>query len=775
MSSTTKIVVLGGGYAGVEAAQKLHKKYKRNPAVEITLIDRNPYHTLMTELHEIAGSRTEPEAVQVSFKRIFSGTSVKVVIDEIEGIDFEASKLRSNIATYDYDYLVLSTGGHPEFFGIPGIQENSFSLWSLEDAIRIRQHVELMFRAAAKEPDPEMRKRQLTFAVAGAGFTGIELIGELMERADTLCRKYHIDREDVRLIVIEAQDRVLPILSEKPQRKALQYMQKKGVEVLLNAPIVKGEPGRYTLKSGQVIEAETFVWTCGIQGSEFTAKINLTKGRVSNDKCSIATPEGIHGMAGCHFDDDERDIVGERGRILVNGTMQSVDYPNVYLAGDMIWYLHDEKVVPQIVENALQTADVAAHNISARIDGNEEKKTFVPNFHGFMVSIGGKYAVASVMGLNLYGFMAMALKHMVNLHYLWGLAGFNACWTYLQDQFFKIKNRRSILRGHASAKVPAYWTIPARLWLGLMWLFEGINKIGEGWFNFELGSKSSWMFSRGVTQSGIKPAADATSAASDAGAAAPAAADALSAATDAGAGTAAAGSAAAPDAVSAATDAVATGTAAAPAAQVADAVSAATDAATTAAPATATTAVVDAVSAATDAVAAGSAAAPAADAVSAATDAVAATVAVAADAAGAQLGKVWDLDKTILDYNSGIVTWFRQTFMDGIFANLDYSFFQIMIVGMEMGIGLMLLGGFLTFPAAVASIGMCLIFTLSGMFSWAQLWFVFLAIVLMGGAGHAAGLDHWVMPWVRDKWNSTKLAQRTFLYSGEPITKKRKK
>ncbi|NCN05011.1 MAG: FAD-dependent oxidoreductase [Spirochaetales bacterium] len=716
MGDTTKIVILGGGYAGVEAAKLLNKQYKKNQNVSITLIDKNPYHTLMTELHEIAGSRTEPEAVQVSFKRIFSGTKVNVVIDEIEAIDFPDNKLKSKVAEYPYDYLVLSTGGHPEFFGIDGIQANSFTLWSLEDAIRIREHVELMFRAAAKEPHENHRRKQLTFVVAGAGFTGIELVGELMERADTLCRKYHIDRDEVKIMVVEAQDRVLPILSEKPQRKAKEYMEKNGVEILLNAPIVKGESnGAYTLKDGRVIETDTFVWTCGIQGSEFTAKIDLTKGRKSNDNCSIATPEGIHGMSGCHFDEDERDIVGERGRILVSGEMQSVDYKNVYLAGDMIWYLHQEKVVAQIVENALQTAEVAVHNIVAEIEEKKEKKIYVPNYHGFMVSIGGRYGVASVMGMNLYGFFAMALKHFINLHYLWGLAGFNACWNYLQEEFFQIKNKRSILGGHVAAKVPAYWVLPARLWLGLMWVIEGANKIGEGWLRGDR-SRSGWMFSSKTLQRGMPGYGES---------------------------------------------------------EVAQVVSAATDAAWTdvgtAASGTVVEPIADAVTAATDSVT--DAAYVAADAVAAASEWVEESVPVA----GEVLKKYWDLDASIFQWDSALVTWFRTTFMDNLAAHLHFSLFQWSIVLVEIALGLALMGGLFTWGAAVATIGMTVVFTLSGMFTWNQLWFVFLAIVMMGGAGHVAGLDHWVMPWIKDRWNTTKLAQRTYLYSGEPIIKKKKK
>lgn len=707
MSNQTRIVVLGGGYAGVEAAKKLNKRYKKRPDVAITLIDRNPYHTLMTELHEIAGSRTEPEAVQINFKRIFAGTKVDVVIDEIEGIDFEKKQLKSDIATYDYDYLVLGTGGHPEFFGIPGIQQHSFTLWSLEDAIRIREHVELMFRAAAKEPHEDKRRKQLTFVVAGAGFTGIELVGELMERADNLCRTYHIDRKDVKIMVVEAQAHILPILSAKPQAKAKAYMEKHGVEILLNAPIIKGEKGKYFLKDGRVIEAETFVWTCGVQGSEFTAKINLTKGRVSNDKCSVASPEGIHGLAACYFEEDEKAIVGERGRILVNEKMQSVDHKDVFLVGDMIWYVHEEKVMPQIVENALQTAETAAHNIAAMIDKGESK-AYKPEFHGFMISIGGRYAVASVMNMNLYGFFAMAIKHLINIHYLWGLAGFNACWAYVWEEFIDIKNKRSLIHGHAAAKIPAFFALPARLWLGLVWVMEGANKIGEGWFKFDR-SRSSWMFSRGVRQAGLPELA------------APGAADAaISAATGA------TGEAVAEVAVTAATGA--------------------------------TEAVAEvAVTAATGA--------------TGAAEAVAETVVEGARA----LAKYWDLEKPILSWTNPFVTWFRVTFMDNMAAHLHFGFFQVMIVVVEILLGLAIMGGLFTFPAAALSIILCLVFTFSGMFSWSQLWFIFMAIIMMGGAGHAFGLDHYVMPWLKDFWAGRKLAHRTYLYAGEPIVRKKKR
>jgi NADH dehydrogenase len=282
-------------------------------------------------------------------------------------------------------------------------------------------------------------------------------------------------------------DSILPIFPEKPKRKAMKYLSKVGVDVLLNTTIVGADEGIVKLDGDNELKTDTFIWTAGIQGSEFTARIPLTKGQCSNDECSVASIEGIHGMAGCHFDDDERYVVGQRGRVLVNQQMQSVDYRNVYLCGDMIWFLERDKVLPQIVETALQTAETAAANVAAEIEGGE-KHPFKSNYHGFMVSIGGRYGVAHVLGISLSGLFAMASKHLINLHYLLGLAGINAVWEYLQHEFFTIKDRRSFIGGHLAWRIPSYWALPLRLWLGGKWLYEGIKKITEGWLSPGLGS-----------------------------------------------------------------------------------------------------------------------------------------------------------------------------------------------------------------------------------------------------------------------------------------------
>jgi NADH dehydrogenase len=147
---------------------------------------------------------------------------------------------------------------------------------------------------------------------------------------------------------------------------------------------------------------------------------------------------------------------------------------------------------------------------------------------------------------------------------------------------------------------------------------------------------------------------------------------------------------------------------------------------------------------------------------------VADTATAVTAAAPSAFHDIWDMTKPILDPQSGIVHWFKTTFMDGIFSHLPYAVFQSTVVATEIGIGLIFLGGFFTWFGAVASIVLTLVFTLSGMFRWDQAWYFFAAIVMMGGAGRAFGLDYWSVPLFKKWWNGTRLARRTHLYSDDP-------
>lgn len=448
MLNNTKILILGAGYGGVHVAKKLAKKYKKDNNIEITLIDKNPFHTLMTELHEVAGGRVHPESVQIELSKIFSKTKVNVVTDYIEKVDKDNKTVTTTYGKYEYDYLVIGTGSEPAFFGVPGVKENGFTLWSFEDAIGIRKHIQSMFAKASMERNEAKRKEMLTFVVAGSGFTGIEMAGELLEWKKKLAREHNVYEDEVRLLVVEAMSTILNMLDRGQADKAERYMTKHGIELLKDSPIVEVTPNNIKLKNGTEIPTNTLIWTCGIQANQEAAEYGLEKGRA--------------------------------GRLLSNEYMQAVGHEDVFVVGDITYYEEEPgKGTPQIVEAALQTGETIVKNIEASIEKKEMSK-FKSNYHGFMVSIGGRYCVANLSGMKLSGFFAMVMKHMVNLHYLWGVNGINACYHYLIHEFFSMEDKRSIMRGHLSSKANRLWLLPLRLFMGVIWLLEGLKKyVGE--------------------------------------------------------------------------------------------------------------------------------------------------------------------------------------------------------------------------------------------------------------------------------------------------------
>lgn len=448
-----KIVVLGGGYGGVLTAKKLAKKFKKASDVEITLIDRKPYHTLLTELHEVAANRVEEDSVKIDLKKIFAGRNVNVVLDEVDTIDFEGKKLNAKKNTYDYDYLVIGTGCKPSYFGIPGAEENAFPLWSFENAVHLREQIRGMFMKAVQQTDPVIRKEMLTFVVVGAGFTGIEMIGELAEFKQELCKENYIDESEVRLVVADMAPKILPILPDKLIKKAEKHLGKLGVEIVTGAQITGVTPNSVILGDKGELGSRTVIWTAGVEGSDLVGKLDVQQ-------------QG-------------------RKRIVTNDKLQSIDNPNVYVVGDNIFYIPEgeERPVPQMVENAELAAPIVANNIWADITGNKKHKSYKPTFHGCMVCIGSRYGVANVgtpkKMFAMSGFMAMFIKHFINCFYLVQVAGYNKVYSYMLHEFFNVKNNRSFLGGHFAKRSPNFWLTPLRIFVGYMWLSQGLDKIGK--------------------------------------------------------------------------------------------------------------------------------------------------------------------------------------------------------------------------------------------------------------------------------------------------------
>jgi len=460
-----KVVVLGAGYAGVLTAKKLAAKKTGRP-VEITLIDRNPFHTMLTELHEVAAWRVDESSIRIDLKKIFAGRRVNVVMDNIEKIDFAEKTLHGNAGSYGYDRLVLASGCKPTYWGIPGAEEHGFPLWSYDDAVRLREHIMAMFRGAAVETDPAKRSAMLNFYVIGTGFTGVEMAGELAEFVPFACEKFGIDRAEVKIHLLDTLDRIMPAIPKKITDKAMRRFAKTGVSVKLETCVVNLALGRIDYDAGAGVVSDstrTVIWAAGTEGSD----IALSSGSLGEEP-------------------------GTKGRIRTDKFLRAENDNNVYVAGDNVFYIPEGETlpVPQMVENCEHCAALIAVNIAGEADGLPPQKEYRPEFHGAMVCIGGRYGIAHVgrpgRFVGLPSFIAMLAKHFVNMIYFVQVLGWNKLGSYIYHEFFTIRNRRSFVGGHFSNRTPSFLLVPLRLFTGVFFLYYAYRRYTLGWLETDV-------------------------------------------------------------------------------------------------------------------------------------------------------------------------------------------------------------------------------------------------------------------------------------------------
>ena len=439
--SKKRIAVIGAGIAGVKAAKTLSKKLKNE--AEIILIDKHSYHTMMTQLHEVAAGRVPFTNAQYDLQKLFAHQkNVKLSTDEVIGLDKSAKKITTKYnGVIAYDYVIIAIGGEPNDFGVPGVNAHGFTLWSMEDALKIKRHLEKTVEQAALEHDDEKRKALLNFVVAGSGFTGIEMIGELIDWRGVVAREYNLDESEFTLSVVEMMPTILNTLDRKDADKVVNYLSKHNVNLLLNKAITEVAADHIKIKDSADIPTHTLIWTTGVQGN---------------------TQATTYGLA-----------QSERGqRLTANEYMEAIGFETsgIYVAGDVSAYTEKEtsRPTPQIVEAAEQTAHTASLNIIADIKGTE-KHTYVGSYKGTMVSVGAKWGVAELFGkVHLSGFFAMAMKHLIFIMYTLQIGSLWYMFTYLKNEIFHTENERNLFRGHTSRLGNVLWSVPLRIFYGLV-------------------------------------------------------------------------------------------------------------------------------------------------------------------------------------------------------------------------------------------------------------------------------------------------------------------
>jgi len=378
-----KVLILGAGYAGMMTASQLERISE-----PFTLINKNPYHYFTTLLHEAAGGRAEPINYCVPLSDVLRKPSSQIVVDEVVSIDRErrVAMLKSG-QERSFDWLVITLGWVPEYFGVPGLGEHSLVLSSLDAAIQIREHIEGQLKAYMDDDD----LRHLRIVVGGAGLTGIELLGELLDWIPELCLKYGIDRQLIELQSIEASPTILPQVSESLRQRAVVTLARKGAKLRTNTRIVQVTRGVVHLDDNETVEAGTIIWTGGVRANPILANAGFT--------------------------------VDRRGRAKVNEYLQSVDDDHVFIAGDSSWCDgEDGRAMPPTAQVAAQMGHVLGDNVRSAVHG-QPMKPFRAHLMGTLASLGREVGVGNVMGMPVRGMIAGMFKEGSKVKYLWELGG----------------------------------------------------------------------------------------------------------------------------------------------------------------------------------------------------------------------------------------------------------------------------------------------------------------------------------------------------------------
>ena len=390
-----KVLILGGGFAGIEVLKRVQKEFKDRDDIEITLVSKDNFLLFTPMLPEVASGMIETRHIVTPVREFCKKAKFYEAI--VESVDFRNKQVVithsigkiSRPSDWDqhvlkYDYLVIALGSQNNFFGMSDVQKHAFTMTSIGDAITLRNHIiNILEQANLDEGNINLRKSLLTFIVVGGGFNGIETVGELNHFVRDSIKKYYknILMTDVRVILVSASDKILEQVDEQLGKYALQKQTQEGIEFIMNHHVKGVTPTSATLDDGTTINSYTLVWSAGV------------------------TPSKLIEDLGCEHD---------RGhRIVTNNYLEVPSCDGVYAIGDCasITDPHTGKPYPPTAQHAIREAKVAAKNIINSVkkgiagkDSNREM--FDYKTKGMMAEVGKHTGVATLFGMKVRGFAA---------------------------------------------------------------------------------------------------------------------------------------------------------------------------------------------------------------------------------------------------------------------------------------------------------------------------------------------------------------------------------
>ena len=385
----TKIVIAGGGFAGLYAAKYLDKRLARRPDIEVTVISRENFILFTPMLHEVAAGDLSPSDIVNPLRRILR--HVNVVQADIQAIDLTNRKIRCVAGVrnleleFEFDHLLLTIGSETNFFDLPGVRDWAVTMKSLSDAALLRNRMVALLEEASLEKEEARRRELLTFVTAGGGFAGVETTGAVNDFVRETVKFYpSLRQEEIRVVVIHPGKFLLPELGEELGRYSEQKLAERKVEIIKGARVAGYDGSVVKLTNGTSIPATTLIWTAGVKPSAAIESLDCKK---------------------------------ERGRLLVNEYLAVPGVTGLWAAGDCAAVpdgYETGNFFPPTAQHGMREAITAAKNIEAAIDGRE-LKPFVFTTLGQLATIGRRTGVAMVFGFKFSGLIAWAMWRSIYL------------------------------------------------------------------------------------------------------------------------------------------------------------------------------------------------------------------------------------------------------------------------------------------------------------------------------------------------------------------------
>lgn len=409
--SQSRVVIIGGGFAGLTLLRKLRKKN-----FQIVLIDQYNYHQFQPLFYQVATSGLEPSSISFPFRKIFqSRKNIFIRVTQVTAVDTQSKKVITPIGHINYDYLVIATGVVTNYFGNEHFREKSFPMKSVPEALLLRNTLLQNLEAALITDDADEREGLLNLVIIGGGPTGVELSGAIAEMKKFILPKDYpeLDFNEMNIYLIEALPALLNAMSKKASEKVYNYLKGLGVKVMLNTKVSDYDGKNVKLADNSTIRSNMMIWTAGV---------------------SAAKLEGL--PAESH---------GRGGRLLVNRINMMQGFTDVFAIGD-IALMTEEKYPnghPQVAQVAIQQARQLAVNF-CRMRARQPLLPFSYKDKGSMATVGRNLAVADLKGLNLSGFVAWLIWMFVHLVSLIGFKNkvitfINWVWNYITyDQSLRL-------------------------------------------------------------------------------------------------------------------------------------------------------------------------------------------------------------------------------------------------------------------------------------------------------------------------------------------------